>query len=60
VEEATMSRHDVATHTEPDRDTDEDVDARDPSTPAIDEDVVASLNAALDDADHDQPYSVDG
>jgi len=48
-----MSRQDAATDTKSHRDVEEEAEAPEPSTPAIDEDVAGSVNAALHDADDD-------
>jgi hypothetical protein len=40
-------REDVATEAEPESKAEEDADTREPVTPAIDEDVAGSVNAAL-------------
>jgi hypothetical protein len=41
------SKEDVATEAEPESKAEEDADTREPVTPAIDEDVAGSVNAAL-------------
>jgi hypothetical protein len=48
-----MNRQEAATEAEPENEAEEDADAPEPSTPAIDEDVAGSVNAALHDADDD-------
>jgi hypothetical protein len=45
------SKEDVATEAEPESKAEEDADTREPVTPAIDEDVAGSVNAALPDDD---------
>lgn len=45
------SKEDVATEAEPESKAEEDDDTREPVTPAIDDDVAGSVNAALHDDD---------
>jgi hypothetical protein len=45
------SKEDVATEAEPERKAEEDAETREPMTPAIDEDVAGSVNAAVHDDD---------